>query len=199
MLTIVDTIRTELDDDPVSSKGVGGSKEDSNAASSVQISESIRMLLLRLGPLRMVETELKLRLGAASEEIREEIRASDGVQTAELYATPFDRPVARRPTKEFGVRRWKDILSAVTKPASGSSDGRRVVRATAQAGVRDQPTEIIASCREDIKSLWKNESVRAILRKKKVYLEHTAGLYVKIDSEKSFSHCSTVSSLISIA
>lgn len=193
VLTIVDTVRAELDD-PVSFKGVVGSQEDSNAStsqSSIQFSESIRMLLLRLGPLRMVETELKSRLGAASEEVR----APDSVQATELYATPFDRPVS---TKEFGVRRWKDILSAVTKPTP--SDNRRVTRATVQAGARDQPTEIIASCREDMMSLWKNESVRAVLRKRKVYLEHTAGLYVKkIDSEKSFSHCSTVSSLISVA
>lgn len=173
VLTIVDTARTELDNDPVFSKGVVESKEDSDAATtqgSVQLSESIRKLLLRLGPLRMVETELKLRLGAASDEVR----AEDGIQPTELYASPFDRPVPRRPTKEFGVRRWKDILNAVTK--TGSTDGRRLVGATAQAGGRDQLTEIIASCREDMKSLWKDESVRGLLRRKKVYLEHTAGL-----------------------
>lgn len=176
VLTIVDTVRTELDNDPVSFNGVVGSTEDSNAATaqrSIQLSESIRMLLLRLGPLRMVETELKLRLGAASEEIRE----PDGVQATELYATPFDRPDSHRSTKDFGVRRWKDILSTLTKPAS--TDNRRVARATTQTGARDQPTEIIASCREDMKSLWKNDSVRAVLRKRKVHLEHTAGLYVK--------------------
>ncbi|KAF8692574.1 hypothetical protein AX14_002464 [Amanita brunnescens Koide BX004] len=175
VLTIVDTARTELDNDPVFSKGVVESKEDSDAATtqgSVQLSESIRKLLLRLGPLRMVETELKLRLGAASDEVR----AEDGIQPTELYASPFDRPVPRRPTKEFGVRRWKDILNAVTK--TGSTDGRRLVGATAQAGGRDQLTEIIASCREDMKSLWKDESVRGLLRRKKVYLEHTAGFFL---------------------
>jgi hypothetical protein len=73
MLIIVDTVQAELDSDRASLKE---SKKDpdtpSVAQSSVQLSETIRMLLLRLGPLRMVETELKLLLGAASEGVREE-------------------------------------------------------------------------------------------------------------------------------
>ena len=169
MLIIVDTVQAELDNDRASLKE---SKKDpdapSAAQSSVHLSETIRMLLLRLGPLRMVETELKLRLGAASEEVREE-------NIINLYATPFDRPTTHR--KEFVVRRWNDILKTVTKPAP--NEGRRLPDiAAAQPEGRDQPTEIIASFRGDITSLWEDELVRALLRKKRVYLEHTAGLYV---------------------
>jgi hypothetical protein len=177
VLTIVDTVQAELDNDRVSLKG---SKKDpdapSAAQSSVQLSETIRTLLLRLGPLRMVETELRLRLGAASEEVREE----NGHKNTKLYPTPFDRPITHRGGgKEFVVRRWNDILKTVVKPAP--SEGRRLPDlAAAQPEGRDQPTEIIASFRGDMKSLWEDEPVRALLGKKKVYLEHTAGLYVDV-------------------
>jgi len=163
VLIIVDTVQAELDNDRVSLRE---SKKDpdapSAAQSSVQLSETIRMLLLRLGPLRTVETELKLRLGAASEEVREE-------NIINLYATPFDLPTTHR--KEFVVRKWNDILKTVTKP-----EGRRLPDIAAARP--DQPTEIIASFRGDMKSLWGDESVRALLRKKRVYLEHTAGFFL---------------------
>jgi len=175
VLTIVDTAQAELDNDRVSLRG---SKKDpdapSAAQSSVQLSETIRMLLLRLGPLRTVETELRLRLGAASEEVREE----NGNLGTKLFPTPFDRPITHRGGgKEFVVRRWNDILKTVAKP--GPNEGRRLPdMAAAQSEGRDQPTEIIASFRADMKSLWEDGSVRALLRKKMVYLEHTAGFFL---------------------
>ncbi|KAF8346221.1 G-protein alpha subunit-domain-containing protein, partial [Amanita rubescens] len=79
--------------------------------------------------------------------------------------------------KELVVRRWNDILKTVTKPAP--NEGRRLPDiAAAQPEGRGQPTEIIASFRGDMTLLWEDESVRALLRKKRVYLEHTAGFFL---------------------
>jgi guanine nucleotide-binding protein subunit alpha len=42
----------------------------------------------------------------------------------------------------------------------------------------DEATEVIASCREDMKSLWTDEVVRSVLVKRRLRLEDSAGLLV---------------------
>jgi guanine nucleotide-binding protein subunit alpha len=44
----------------------------------------------------------------------------------------------------------------------------------------DEATEILASCREDIKTLWSDEEVNVVSGKRKLRLEGTAGLYAFI-------------------
>ena len=40
----------------------------------------------------------------------------------------------------------------------------------------EEATELIANCREDIKSLWMDDVVRKVLKKPRVRLEDSAGL-----------------------
>ena len=42
----------------------------------------------------------------------------------------------------------------------------------------DEPTRILAECREAMQSLWADEGVRAVLKRRKVRVEERAGLYV---------------------
>ncbi|KAK2464076.1 hypothetical protein APHAL10511_003906 [Amanita phalloides] len=168
ILIIVDALRAELDSDRVTLEGPESSNgAGSSPGSSIRLPEAVRAYLLRLGPLRMVETELKTRLGAASDEVR-----ADNIDGgAELYATPFGRPL--RPRKEFGVR-WNDVLNA----ASRSGVQRRPSNKARLSDTPDQPTQIIASCKEDMRSLWTNTSVQQVLKKRRMKLEHAAGFFL---------------------
>jgi guanine nucleotide-binding protein subunit alpha len=44
------------------------------------------------------------------------------------------------------------------------------------AHASDDATDIIASCRDDMKALWLDEAVRNVLAKRKVRIEDGAGL-----------------------
>jgi hypothetical protein len=147
---------------------------------TTHVSEKVKTLLLGLGPLRTVEKELKLRLGAGSDEVRVE----DVVDPSEMSVTPFDRPApvaaaARRPTKEFCVRRWNDVLEAAAKFASGQRvHTKHNATGRLQQSMIDQPTEIIATCKDDMKLLWADDCVRNVLQRRDIQLEHSAGLCV---------------------
>lgn len=138
--------------------------------SSVHLTAAHSSLWLRLTPLRQVEADLKMLLGAPSEEVTE---ASLHGDHSLMVATPFEAgsyPIealpSRRP-REFCVRShqsWKDHLSG---------DARSVMSGrNATAGV--DATEVISGCREDIELLWKDHAIKEILARRKIGLEDSA-------------------------
>jgi hypothetical protein len=54
----------------------------------------------------------------------------------------------------------------------------------------------LASCQEDMKALWSDEAVKMVLKKRKLRLEDTAGLYVAffpVECTRELTRLSTVS------
>ena len=146
-------------------------KEEADEGPPIQFSDKHHLLKLRLGPLRRVEEDLRRRLGAGSEELQ--------ATNAPMRATPFDpdfvpdidpTPRARR-TGEFVVRCWQDALRTPPPAAASSSKAHGKERADA-----DDATEVIASCRDDMKALWEDKAVQALLQKHNIRLQDSAGL-----------------------
>lgn len=146
-----------MDDSILWSSGdSNGSDAEDVSSLPMQLTEKHQLLKLRLGPLRRVEADLKKRLGSGTEEI-----VADGVETSVMSES---RP------REFGVRALKDILNGPTKK-SGALDREQQV---------DEATEVIVSCQEDMKALWTDELVRAVLTKRRMRVEDSAGLLVVV-------------------
>ncbi|KAF8224509.1 G-alpha-domain-containing protein [Tricholoma matsutake] len=159
IITIVETLQVEMDssvDDSIlwSSGDSNGSDAEDVSSLPMQLTEKHQLLKLRLGPLRRVEADLKKRLGSGTEEI-----VADGVETSVMSES---RP------REFGVRALKDILNGPTKK-SGALDREQQV---------DEATEVIVSCQEDMKALWTDELVRAVLTKRRMRVEDSAGFFL---------------------
>lgn len=134
------------------------------AFTPLQFSDGHAALKLRLGPLRGIEADLKKLLGAASDEITES--SLHGDYSAQI-ATPFDSPsrAPRRP-QEFFVRSheaWKKHVRSETQ--------QDVVRPST---THSDATDVIAALRDDIQTLWYDESVRELLRRRKITMEDSA-------------------------
>lgn len=132
----------------------------------LQFTDTHLALKLRLGPLRRVEADLKKLLGAASEEITESSLQGD---YSALAATPFDYPGPSSTSaklREFTVRShdaWKssvknDVQHVSSRPTSMNND----------------TTDVIAALRDEMLALWSDESVRELLRRRKIVLEDSA-------------------------
>lgn len=108
----------------------------------------------------------------------------DGI-AAEIGALGHDQDTVTltlpRRRNEFTVHSLQDALEKSRQPQSrngshhghGSDDESNNSRTDS-----DEATEIIASCQEDMKALWSDEAVRVVLKKRKIRLEESAGLYV---------------------
>ncbi|PPR05527.1 hypothetical protein CVT24_003270 [Panaeolus cyanescens] len=144
----------------------------SQAGFSTLLTERHQLLKLRLGPLRRVETDLKRRLGEGAEEEQDGAAASMG---------PLDGSNGHRSQRrEFSVRRLHDALqkgASVHKPSGRSVNGGSHTESDEDVTI-DDATEIIASCRDDMRSLWCDESVRAVLKNRKIRLEDSAGFFL---------------------
>lgn len=116
-----------------------------------------RRYRLRLGPLLQgVESNLKRLLGAQPDEIepRKQIRPI-------MLSSP-----------EFFVRSrtWRSFLQTARGPEfSGCSVEQDL------PNIFDS-TEVIASCKDDIKALWRDDVVQAMLEKRRFRLEDSASL-----------------------
>ncbi|TFY69511.1 hypothetical protein EVG20_g3146 [Dentipellis fragilis] len=118
---------------------------------SFRLTDRHTLLRLRLGPLRGVEEDLRRGLGVSFD--------NDFADTEhEQWATPFDGP---QPTADAGAAR-------VAKES----------RKEGKNACLDDATGIIASCAEDMKALWEDETVRALLEDKGVTLWQNAGFFL---------------------
>jgi guanine nucleotide-binding protein alpha-1 subunit len=169
IITIVQILQDEMDspndaeDRRRPSTGSSALDVDETQPLPLPLTDKHQLLKLRLGPLRRIEADLKKRLGSGTEEI-----TSDNINAdADYHANNEGRP---RPT-EFGVRALKDALSGPTKPEGASLDGEQQI---------DETTEVIVGCKDDMKALWTDEAVRAVLKKRRMRVEDSAGLLVRL-------------------
>lgn len=145
--------------------------ENNDSADRPQFTAIHALLKLRLAPLKHVEADLRRKLGAATDE----------VSPAEaLLATPFDPSTPNIPASpvvhsEFGVRAnrsWRDVLHSGLSASGFSKDDKRDKRD------RDNTTDVIAGCRDDINALWRDEAVKHMLRMRNMRVEEAPGLCV---------------------
>jgi hypothetical protein len=123
----------------------------------LRLDERHSLLLIRLAPLRAVETLLKRRLGPEAEPQQPELL---------MAATPFDEPAGRslsKPSQEFAVRSWKEVLDPESRANHAGDD-------------LDSVTRTIAACKDDMKALWNDKTVRLALKRQNQRLPDSAGL-----------------------
>ncbi|TFK74544.1 G-alpha-domain-containing protein [Pluteus cervinus] len=143
-----------------------------------KLSGKHRILLLRLGPFRRIQHDLQVQLGIASAD-------SDSG-----YSSPYESdgpvheapPTAPKPLteNEFSVAsnaRWKGVLKSL-QSARNSGDGQRLAAAKSKHRWLRNITDIIGSCKEDIKTLWKDPIVRGILDERQTRVEDTSGFFL---------------------
>ena len=136
----------------------------------LKFTEQHRLLIKKLGPLTSVQKDLEHRLGTATAEIN---------STTVTIAAPFEvSPTNRRALQEFSINSsngWKSALSKfrpmrTQRPENEPGLTRRIQEA------EDDIVEIIARCRDEIKSLWDDSIVREMLNRRKVRVEDSPGL-----------------------
>ena len=166
-----------------------------SSSPSLALTPAHSSLYLRLTPLRQVEADLKLLLGAPSEEITE---GSLNCDHSAMVATPFEAgayplevlagsaaaPVHR--PREFYVRShksWRENLSGGLGGEgrlgrgvvmSRNGDARSIASGAGRGGADADATEVIAGCREDIAALWEDHVVDEILVRRKISLGDSA-------------------------
>ena len=173
--TIVDALADELvASAPTSGHTSSSSDEGHSQAEQLVIPHERRNTLMklrmRLTPLRQVEADLKLRLGAGTDEIVEASLAGGGEA---MMATPFDEAGYPTPERRFSARdivvrshrawkererAWKDKDRHSMRPTSPSS---------AHSG-RDSATDVLVGCADDMAALWVDPAVREIIRRRRL-------------------------------
>ncbi|KAJ7200210.1 G-protein alpha subunit [Mycena pura] len=128
-------------------------------ARAIVLSQKHRLLYLRLSPLRKVADDLRRRLGADDPEF--------------TFANGEDGPLDERPRaarqREFGVRGWIGALGFPASSASRRSDEPMPI---------DEPTEILATVRDDIIALWEDPDVRELLTMRNIRIEDRPGFFL---------------------
>ena len=181
---------------PANGNGTSHSHSDSADASQnasggtdngppLQFTHTHALLKLRLAPLRQVESDLKLLIGAATEELPDVSGLSVGPAAAgsssghggddpQNAAAPFDGgSTRRRMPGEYYVRAgasWRETVRSAFK----GSDGAERVGIPAER--LEGATGIIASCAADMQALWADDVVRDLLRRRKIKMELAPGL-----------------------
>lgn len=140
----------------------------------LNFNEKHRLLKLRLTPIRGVQKDLERKLGSgAFEEMGPDALPAPAMSSA---ASVVESSVdiegfsgTRRDPREFFIRSnntWKDRFR------SRSNNG-----ATAQELKEIEETAgLIAGCKDDMKAVWEDETVRLMLKKRKYRLEDSPGL-----------------------
>ncbi|KAJ7154911.1 guanine nucleotide binding protein, alpha subunit, partial [Mycena crocata] len=148
--------------------------EMTSTATPVALTQKHRLLSMRLSPLREVEDDLRRRLGATDPEFTF-ANSGDGVlgpaSHSDYAAGDEYGPPQRKASREFGVRGWIGALGLPT--LGGKNDGKK-----GQEEEVDEATEILATLRNEIVSLWEDREVRELLRVRRVRVEDRPGFFL---------------------
>jgi guanine nucleotide-binding protein subunit alpha len=157
--TILEAIQAEIRGDPTHESDEVESRTDNGEEEELQLDEIHSLLTIRLAPLHAVEASLKRRLGPGAESHHSEML---------MAATPFDEPngrsVGKSSSQEFTVRSWKEVLDP--ENPMNNHPGTDL----------DEATITIAACKDDMKALWNDKTVRHVLKRRKQLLPDSAGL-----------------------
>ena len=137
-----------------------------------------RMLRMRLAPLRSVQHDLEVQIGAGATDF--------DVSPLSTYSAPPSPPQPSsqylsnpRKINEFYIHSssgWKETLSKLRPKltVNTSLDSDRPQSIGNQKHM--EAAEVIAGCGGDIQMLWEDDVVRAMLRSKEVKLDEAPGL-----------------------
>lgn len=129
--------------------------------------EQHRSVLLRLTPLKEIEKDLKVFLGAGSSETKANSkRIEDDPQTK------FSLELNKVGFQEFSVQSssgWKSVLDQIRNPQPGK-----------ESQLHRVACHVVASCKDDIGWLWNDSVTQEILHNRNLRLEDSPGLYVVI-------------------
>lgn len=136
---------------------------------ALRFKEKHRLLKLRLGPLSGVQADLEQKLGAASAELK---------STSVTTAAPFDHTQNRRALQEFSINSnngWKTALDKfrTIRPLRAENDLSSIQKTKQD---EDDISEVLASCKEDIKTIWDDPTVKEMLNRRKIRIEDAPGL-----------------------
>lgn len=138
--------------------------------STSPLTDSHRRIRMRLLPLLAIEEELTKKL------------------FPELSTNSITSPTGEGwppGIKEVCVRAgsgWKGVLGNFVGVNAGETNGmangngKDKGRPVTNEAKKDDPTTVLAACREDIVSLWEDQTVRAVLKKRGVRLQDMPGL-----------------------
>jgi guanine nucleotide-binding protein alpha-1 subunit len=162
---VLDALHSEISGKPVQEAELDDESPNPEFADGPQMSftEKHQLLKLRLTPLRRVEADLRTCLGETGD--LEEYPIPNFHMGSSASDPDSSSPTKRKP-QEFSVRSWKNVLE---KNSAYSQTKHAIIHA-------EDATEVIAGCREDIKSLWDDSVVRQVLYKRKVNLSDSATL-----------------------
>lgn len=135
--------------------------------STLNLTDKHRLLWRRLGPLRRLEEVLKCQLGAGTEEASR----TDG-----KYGVLGQRLLDdRRYHGEFGVRAWNLAFDG-----KRYKDTRNISRSKGDIGDcgSEEAAVVLSKCKQDIITLWKDDVVMEVLKKRKIDLENSAGFFL---------------------
>jgi guanine nucleotide-binding protein alpha-1 subunit len=160
IITILNVIEAEMNGHtPADCEDGQVALNGDNKVEVLKFTDHHQLLMIRLAPLLGVETELRRRLGAGSEQVPPALNS--------MSATPFDTPsgyqLRRKP--EVSVPSWKDVLDSSGRPVEISPN------------IQDTVTSVLAGCKEDMKALWHDKAVRLALWRHRLRLFDSAGLY----------------------
>lgn len=166
---ILELISRELSSSPTASDEDSEGTGVRAAKHTLKFGEKHRLLKLRLAPLRKIQADLEERLGSASQEL---------YTTTVFTAAPFESTVQRKALQEFSINSnngWKSALEKFRnarpfRAEIGPDSARR------GKGDGDEITNVIASCKDDMKSLWTDQSVQDMLTRRKTWIQESPGL-----------------------
>ena len=159
IITIQNVIEAEMNGDAPPESEDELAIDGDNEIEGLKFTDHHQLLMIRLAPLLRVEAELRHRLGAGSELVASSLNS--------MSATPFDAPYSnqRRGKPEISVPSWKDVLDPIGRPGEISPK------------TADTVTSVLAGCKDDMKALWDDKAVRLALKRRRLQLPDSAGLY----------------------
>ncbi|TRM69252.1 guanine nucleotide binding protein, alpha subunit [Schizophyllum amplum] len=144
--------------------------EELESGAETSLDNTHKMLSLKLGPLRNVQAELEAGLGSASID-------DPDAQDADMFAqcdpdtmisvTPPPRDDTPSPHGEFYVNnnmRWQQALKKITPSRSPRAVEDAPPHLRKHVKALEDVTEVLAGCRDEIRTLWKDSVVKALLK-----------------------------------
>jgi guanine nucleotide-binding protein alpha-1 subunit len=157
-------------------------RRNAKALPPLRFKEKHRLLKAHLDCLVKVQTDLESQLGEAANEVV-------SVGPGGTVAAPFF-PGAGSSKQEFSINStngWKSALGKFKAMRSSRPDNGDVGPSQRSKDLEEEVLEILASCRDDIKSLWEDPTVHEMLSRRKIRLEDAPGLYVSLSSCPTYS------------
>lgn len=188
VITILDVLAIEMSsqDLPSSlrsfhSRRFPGRSEDADAgypdhdtvmAPRSYLTEKHKLLRLRLAPLRRIQEDIEAQINAGSSDAIHSISASLRPDLQRSTGCPPNP----RGSSEFFIRSncgWKGIVDKLRSEITLNAP-----HPPQPPTRRKQPNinGVIAGCKSDIKWLWEDEAVHAVLKKYQIRLEDSSGL-----------------------